>query len=324
MANLTTTNNDLGSVIWRNGVFDSDILSLSGAQTVPEGTILARDSVSGKLVFFIPGGAAVKSTSDGPFNLNPGDTVVIDVNDVGNATATFDATQATITDTTVYPVADQDTKTMTITITGGEYDGEVQTITFSGATTTALRVAEEINDQVKGCTATLDGGQVKLVTDGAGTGFDIATGAGTGDLTWGSSTAGTGDVEDINNVTATEVKTVVEADTTATVTVVGLAAVFKATVELDFISGNALTPLGLSVETITANENGVPKAVLTHDLVGANGDNAIRPLLAGEVVASRLVINDGSSLTAAIKDQLRDYGGIIALTTRELSTLDNQ
>jgi hypothetical protein len=308
MANLTTTNNDLGSVIWRNGVFDSDILSLSGAQTVPEGTILARDSVSGKLVFFIPGGAAVKSTSDGPFNLNPGDTVVIDVNDVGNATATFDATQATITDTTVYPVADQDTKTMTITITGGEYDGEVQTITFSGATTTALRVAEEINDQVKGCTATLDGGQVKLVTDGAGTGFDIATGAGTGD----------------NNVTATEVKTVVEADTTATVTVVGLAAVFKATVELDFISGNALTPLGLSVETITANENGVPKAVLTHDLVGANGDNAIRPLLAGEVVASRLVINDGSSLTAAIKDQLRDYGGIIALTTRELSTLDNQ
>jgi hypothetical protein len=78
--------------------------------------------------------------------------------------------------------------------------------------------------------------------------------------------------------------------------VVGLAAVFKATVELDFISGNALTPLGLSVETITANENGIPKAVLTYDLAGANGDNFIRAMLAGTVDDTRLVISDGSSM----------------------------
>jgi hypothetical protein len=323
MSNLTITNNDLGSVVIKDGQFDDETLSLSGAQTVAEGTILARDSVSLKLVPFVPGGLAQKSTSDGPFNLNPGDTLVIDVNNVGNATATFDAAQATITDTTTYPVADQDTKNITITITGGEYDGVVQTITFAGATTTALRVAEEINDQVLGCTATLDGGQVKLVTDGAGSGFDIAVGVGTSGLTWGSSTAGTGDVEDINNVTATEVKTVVEADTTATVTVVGLAAVFKATVELDFISGNTLTPLGLSVETITANENGIPKAILTYDLAGANGDNFIRAMLAGTVDDTRLVISDGSSMTDTIRDLLRDYG-IVPIDTRELLSLDNQ
>jgi hypothetical protein len=320
MSNLTITNNDLGSVVIKDGQFDDETLSLSGAQTVAEGTI---DSVSLKLVPFVPGGLAQKSTSDGPFNFNPGDTLVIDVNDVGNATATFDAAQATITDTTIYPVTDQDTKTMTITITGGEYDGEVQTITFAGATTTALRVAEEINDQVFGCGASVVGGQVKLTTDGAGSGFDIATGAGTGDLTWGSSTAGTGDAADINAVTATEVKTVVEADTTATVEVVGAAAVFQATVELDFISGNALTPLGLSVETITANENGIPKAVLTYELAGANGDNFIRPMLAGTVDDTRLVISDGSSMTDTIRDQLRDYG-IVPINTRELLSLDNQ
>jgi hypothetical protein len=324
MANLTITNLDVGSVVLSNGQFDDETLNLDGAQTVAEGTILARDSVSGKLVLFVPGGAALKSTNDGPFNLNPGDTLVLDVNNVGNATATWDATSASITDTTTYPVADQDTKTMTITITGGEYDGEVQTVTFNVATTTAALVASGINAQAKGVQASVVGGQVKLTTDGAGSGFDIATGAGTGDLTWGSSTAGTGDAADINAVTATEVKTVVEADTTATVTVVGAAAVFKATTELDFISGNALTPLGLSVETITANENGIPKALITYDLTGANGDNAIRALLSGEVKADRLVIADGSSVTAAIKDQLRDYGGIVALTTRQLAELDNQ
>jgi hypothetical protein len=77
------------------------------------------------------------------------------------------------------------------------------------------------------------------------------------DLVWNSAVAGTGDVADINAVTAAEVETVIEADTTATVTVNGngtftiLSPTTGASSELDFISGNALTPLGLSVETIT-------------------------------------------------------------------------
>lgn len=323
MANLTISNYDLGSLQIGQCDFRSETLNLSGAQTVAEGTILARDSVSGKLVPFQPGGLVQKSTSDGPFNLDPADTAVLNVNGGGNQTCTWDAAQATITDTTTYPVTDQDTKTMTVTITGGEYDGVVQTVTFSGATTTAAAVAAGIAAQTVGISVAVVGGQVKLTTDGAGTDYDIATGAGTGDLTWGSSTAGTGDVGDINAVTATEIKTVVEADSAADVTVVGDAAVFSASTSIQFVSGLALTKLGLSVETVTANENGIPKAVLPYELAGANGDNAIRALVAGEVRDNRLVISSGASMTDVIRDQLRDYG-IVPITTRELSALDNQ
>ena len=56
MANLTTTNLDLGSVIME-GVADHDDTYISvAAETALEGTILARDSVSGLLVPFVKGG----------------------------------------------------------------------------------------------------------------------------------------------------------------------------------------------------------------------------------------------------------------------------
>lgn len=325
MANITITNNDIGGPRMRDIVSENgETLNLSGAQTVAAGTILARDSVSGKLVLFVPGGEAIKSSSDGPFNLAPGYTLVINTNAAGNETATFDAAAATITDTTTYDVTDQDGKTMTVTLTGGEWDGEVQTVTFSGATTTAAAVASQMNDQLDGCSVAVVGGQVKITHDGAGTGMDIATGAGTGDLTWGASTAGTGDVADINAVTATEVKTVVEADTTdLTVTVTGAAAVFTATTSIQFVSGNALTPLGLSVETVTANENGIPKRILPFELDGANGDNIVNVDKGGVFRESKLVIANGSSLTQAIKDQLQDYGMFVTSIT-ELGEQDNQ
>lgn len=57
MANPTITNNDLGSVILENAKFQDDLLTFAGAGTVIAGTILARDSVSDKLVPFVKGGA---------------------------------------------------------------------------------------------------------------------------------------------------------------------------------------------------------------------------------------------------------------------------
>ena len=57
MANLTITNNNAGSVILESGEFRDDLLTFGGAGTVLEGTILARDSVSLKLVPFVKGGA---------------------------------------------------------------------------------------------------------------------------------------------------------------------------------------------------------------------------------------------------------------------------
>ncbi len=54
---MTITNNDLGSVILKEGEFRDDLLTFSAAATVLEGTILARDSVSLKLVPFVKGGS---------------------------------------------------------------------------------------------------------------------------------------------------------------------------------------------------------------------------------------------------------------------------
>lgn len=56
MSNITVTNVDIGNVILKDGEFRDDLLTFAGAATVKEGTILARDSVSLKLVPFVKGG----------------------------------------------------------------------------------------------------------------------------------------------------------------------------------------------------------------------------------------------------------------------------
>lgn len=58
MANLTVTNSDLGVVGIKGLEIKDDLLTFAGAGTVLEGTILARDSVSLKLVPYVKGGIA--------------------------------------------------------------------------------------------------------------------------------------------------------------------------------------------------------------------------------------------------------------------------
>lgn len=107
---------------------------------------------------------------------------------IKNADST--GTAATITDTTSYPVADQDGKTSVVTISGYA----AQTVTFAGATTTAAGVASQMNAQLKGCSVAVVGGQVKITTDAVGSTVTIAASAGTGALTWDTPVAGTGAV----------------------------------------------------------------------------------------------------------------------------------
>lgn len=53
---LVITNNDLGNVVVKPGEFRDELLTFGGAGTVLAGTILARDSVSLKLVPYVKGG----------------------------------------------------------------------------------------------------------------------------------------------------------------------------------------------------------------------------------------------------------------------------
>lgn len=57
MSNITITNNGLTSPILANAVFRDELLTLAGADAIAPGTILARDSVSLKLVLFVKGGS---------------------------------------------------------------------------------------------------------------------------------------------------------------------------------------------------------------------------------------------------------------------------
>lgn len=54
---MPTTNIDLGNVCLGDNVFQDELLTVGGAVTVKAGTILARDSVSLKLVPFVIGGS---------------------------------------------------------------------------------------------------------------------------------------------------------------------------------------------------------------------------------------------------------------------------
>jgi len=218
--------------------------------------------------------ATVTSTNAATYNMAPGDTLVIDTDNGGNETCTWDAASATVTDTTSYPCADQDGLTEVVTIDGGS----PQTVTFSGATTTAVGVAAQLNTGLVGCSVDVVGGQVVISTDSKGTDSSVAIGTGTCALTWAAPVAGTGDVANIDAVTAEEVQTVIEADTTGlTVTIedddtVTLTSdTTGASSEIDVISGNAAAILGLTVETHVGTA-AVAAGTATIDIGISSGD----------------------------------------------------
>jgi len=63
MANITTTTNDNGSPLLKEGVFQNDVYTAAGAVDLAAGTILARNVSTGKLVDYVIGGtAAVNGT----------------------------------------------------------------------------------------------------------------------------------------------------------------------------------------------------------------------------------------------------------------------
>ena len=76
-----------------------------------------------------------------------------------------------------------------------------------------------------------------------------------------------------------------------------------------------------------ANENGIPKAIVTYDIVAVGaGDESIRAGVAGCYRKERLIITadgDDSNIDNAVIDQLRDYG-LVPQNVSELNIQDNQ
>ena len=76
-----------------------------------------------------------------------------------------------------------------------------------------------------------------------------------------------------------------------------------------------------------ANENGIPKAILTFAVTAAGaGDESIRAGVSGKYRKERLVIDadgDASNIDKVVEDELRNYG-LVPINVTELNILDNQ
>ncbi len=232
--------------------------------------------------------AATKACSAATYALLNGDTFVMDVNNVGDATTTYNdttstildtsvytggtaaditdttvytgGTAATITDTSVYPHADQVGLTLTVTVTDA-INGAVPTVVTFTTTTTALEVAADINDQVVGVNAVVAGGQVVITTDAVGLDVAITAVVGTSALTFGAPVAGTGGLANQEGLTA--VVTVTDAINGA----VGTTVTFTATSGFVTELSQVVDQINDQVAGVTA-EGSTGQVIISTDDVG--------------------------------------------------------
>jgi len=207
-------------------------------------------------------------------------------------TADLTGTAATITDTTTYAVDDQSGKTEKVTINDGSgeaWDGVEQTVTFSGATTTAASVAAQMNDGLDGCGVAVVGGQVKITTDVTGPDSSIEIGTGTCDLTWDNPVAGTGQS----------------------------ATWPKGTLLARHSSTKKLQPYADG----GANSLDEPVAVLREALTfAASGDLQTRVIKSGKLAKNKLSkLDDATAIDTLVFDKLLKNTGIELQTVRDLS-----
>jgi hypothetical protein len=214
-------------------------------------------------------------------------------------TAAVTGTSATITDTTTYAVADQDGLTSIITIVGDPDNVDAQTVTFSGATTTALQVAAQINDQCKGLSAVVTGGQVVLTTDKVGAGVSISVGAGTGALTWDTPVAGTG----VGASDALEITVGMLLGRTTSGT-----APYTAGDLVPYNSANSPAGSNVIVGVASADRS-----------LAATGSISIDYAIAGKLKEDEISKADGSAVTVAELDALRANTGILPITVTDQS-----
>lgn len=260
--------------------------------------------------------AASQATGAAPYVMAAGDTLVIDVDNAGNETATFDAASGYVASSNEWPIADATGKTIKVKIDGG---AATQTITLSTCTTVAQLIATA-NAQLVGASVIASTTHALIISDTKGTGssVEIVAGGTAADITFGAATAGTGDVVNIDAVTAAELKTVVEADTTAVVTVAGTGAVFTSPTlgegsELEFVSGNVLTAIGVSASVVIPSsvDGGThPQGFVMQDVAAADlvaGDvTGVSILFAGAVVDEGQVVFEGG----VTKDSVVSVAGL--------------
>lgn len=183
-----------------------------GATTATKATRMAQTGATA------PTQGAQTGTVAAPFTLVNGDTLIGNVDAVGNQTLTITATAATRTCANPEAYALADAMTLTVSINSGA----VQTIIFNTAefvniaAATAEEVAAVINAEITGALATVSGGgtTVTITSDRKGLTSGVNVTGGTANVALGFVTgniAGGGNVNNVDSVTIAELKVLLEA-----------------------------------------------------------------------------------------------------------------
>lgn len=165
---------------------------------------------------------SVRGTSQAPFNIEPAQTLTIDVDGGGAAAATFDAAAAVL-DGGAGPYDLSEVSSLGLNIRWKLDNGpEIRTEFVPGdfadpAAATAAEVATAMNADVSGTPVSDNGGSVRITSPTRGTAGRVQILGGNSRIILGftdsnKNALGTGDVKDIDAVTVAEVKAVVEAD----------------------------------------------------------------------------------------------------------------
>jgi len=181
-----------------------------------------KTSAAATHTFATSAAAATSGYSEGavgPYDLEPGQTLVYAIDGGGDLTATFLATRGTKSSADggdPWPKTLADAQTLTIKIDGGG----VQTVTFHTGNfvditnATALEVAAVIAGQLVGALVDVNAGQVRIQSDKRGTASSVEVTGGSANAALsfpGGVGSGTGNVANIDAVTATEVASVITA-----------------------------------------------------------------------------------------------------------------
>jgi phage tail sheath protein FI/limonene-1,2-epoxide hydrolase len=164
----------------------------------------------------VPTAGSVVGDNAAPFDLEPAQTLVVAVDGGSADTATFNATAAARSNGGAGPYTLSNGQTLTVSIDGGA----VQTVTFltsefsNIAAATRAEVVAVLNAKLSGASASDTGSAVRITSDRRGTGSGVNVTGGTANTALVFTTgnvAGTGNVSNINAVTFSEVKAIVEA-----------------------------------------------------------------------------------------------------------------
>lgn len=198
-----------GSFAWISRTCHFTDLTDPSTYTATQASVMLQNSGTADSPAVVGPGAEVA-----PFAMDDADHIDIDAG-AGSVAAAFNGAAAIITDTVSYPMAPLvGAETMSITVANAN-GGRAQPVVAAGGETTAIEIANLYNDQCKGIQATVVGGQVQLATDQLGLGAAIqVTTPGTLNAILGFPTglvSGTGNVQNLVDISETEAEAVIEA-----------------------------------------------------------------------------------------------------------------